>query len=464
MIHYFRINDPYRLIGLFLLLTVLFTPQIIDLPPLTIVELKSFIVGEKAREGFLPYSELIDHLPPLASWYYGFCDWLFGRSLIGRHVAAFFILFLQGAHIGLIFIEKRAFTENTYIPSFVFSVLILVSYDVISLTADLIAFGFLLLALGNLFKQIEFREQRDETILNLGLFISFASLFTFSYVIFFPGITLMLLIFTRNNLRQYLLLFFGFMLPHVLLFAIYAVYDHHPDLLERFYKANLLAGRSSLLSVKSLLILCAVPLFYLLLSLFVLTRNARLSKYQSQLLQAMSLWLALALIHAWLSPDLRTQTLLPAAPAVSFLFTHFFLLIRQKKYMEFNAWLIVLGVTATAYLARYEVIPVEWGKLPAPKTSLLFSGKRILVLEDAPGSLVNNRLSPPFIDWNLSRSVFEKPDEYGSVLLVNRLFQRDPPEIIVDPDNRMQKFFFRLPELERTYKKADGTHWIKISN
>lgn len=464
MIQYFRVNDPYRLIGLFLMLLVPATPLIVDLPPLTVVELKSFIVGEKAGEGFLPFSELIDHLPPLASWFYGICDWLFGHSLTGRHIAAFLILFFQGAFVGSIFIEKKAFTENTYIPSFVFSILFLLSFDVISLTADLVAFGFLLLALNNLFKQIEFREQRDETIVNLGLFISFASLFTFSYIIFFPGITLMLLMFTRNSIRQYLLLFFGFLLPHILLFTVYLVYNHHSDLLERFYQANLTLGRSSLLSFNSLLILCAVPLFYLILSFFVLNRNARLSKYQSQLLQAMLLWFILALIHAWLSPGLRMQTLLPIAPAVCFLFTHFFLLIRRKKYAEFNAWLFTLGIVTTSYLTRYEIITVEWGKLYAPIASQQFSEKRVLVLDDDPGSLINNRLSPPFIDWNLSKRVFEKPDEYGSVLLVNKLFQKDPPQIIVDPNNLMPKFFYRLPELERAYKKSGETQWIKISN
>lgn len=464
MIQYFRINDPYRLIGLFLMLLVLVTPQIVGIPPLTVVELKSFIVGEKVREGFLPFSELIDHLPPLASWFYGVCDWLFGRSLTGRHIAAFLILFLQGAFVGSIFIEKKAFTENTYIPSFVFSVLILLSFDVISLTADLVAFGFLLLALNNLFKQIEFREQRDETIINLGLFLSFASLFAFSYIIFFPGITLMLLMFTRNSVRQYLLLFFGFLLPHILLFTIYMVYDHHADLLERFYQANLTLSRSSLLSFNSLLILCSVPLFYLFLSFFVLNRNARLSKYQSQLLQAMLLWFTLALIHAWLSPGLRMQTLLPVAPAVSFLFTHFFLLIRRRKYAEFNAWLLTLGILATSYLTRYEVISVEWGELYAPKATLHFSEKRVLVLDNDPGSLINNRLSPPFIDWNLSKKIFEKHNEYTSVLLVNKLFQKDPPQIIVDPSNLMPNFFNRLPELERAYKKSGETQWIKISN
>lgn len=464
MVHYFRINDPYRLIGLFLLLCVLQIPLWIDPPPLTIPELKSFVVGEKVSEGFVLYSELIDHTPPLASWFYGVCDWLFGRSIMARHISAFIILFLQSAFISILFIDKKAFTENTYLPSLIFSVLTLVAFDITSLTADLAAFGFLLLALNNLFKQIEFREQRDETIVNMGLFISAASLFTFSYIFFLPAIMLLLLLFTRTSLRLYMLLLFGFMLPHALLMTVYLLQDNYAELVHRYYQYNFLMGRSSLLQAKTLLTLCCIPLFYLLLSMLILNRHARLTKYQSQLLQAMILWLVFALIHAWLSPDLRMQTLLPAAPAVCFLLTHFFLLIRRKKYAELNAWILVLGLATTGYLFRHEILPAGSAGLQVPSSKYAVSGKRVLVLDNDPGIWINNRPSPPFINWELSRIIFEGHDEYRHVLLVNKLFRDDPPEIIIDPENRMPPFFNRIPALSTKYKKSGEGYWTMISN
>lgn len=464
MIRYFRINDPYRLTGLFLLLFLLCLPQFIYLPPLTGIELKSMVLGEKVREGFIPYFEVIDHTPPLASWFYALADWAFGRSLAARHIAAFFILFLQGAFLGWILIQKKAFTENTWIPSFVFSILTLIAFDVMTLTADLAAFGFLLLALNNLFKQIEFREQRDETILNLGLYLSFASLFTFSYIIYFPGILLLLLLFTRTSLRKYLLLVFGFLLPHALLFSVYFVFDWHIDLMERFYQYNFALGRSSLLSFKTLLVLCSVPLVYLWVSVIVLNRNARLTKYQSQLLQVMLLWFAVGFIHAYLSPDLRTQTLLPMAPAVSFMFTYFFLLIRRRKLAEINGWVFVIGIASTGYFARYEFLPADWRGLLVPATSRPITQKKILLLEDDPGIWINNRLAPPFVNPELSRRIFNRADEYTCVLLVSRLFTKDPPEIIVDPQNQMQGFFNRIPGLKKDYRQTGKGLWERVSN
>lgn len=462
MIRYFRINDPYRLLGLLALIGLLFTPQLIDLPPVTLVELKGLVVGEKVAEGFMPYSEIIDHTAPLASWFYGFCNWLFGRSLLARHIFAFIILFLQSAFIGMMFIEKKAFTENTYVPSFIFSILTLLAFDIITLTADLAAFGFLLLALNNLFKQIEFRVQRDETLVNMGLYLGLSSLFTFSYLLFFPAFVLLLILFTRSSVRQYLLLCFGFLLPHVLVFTIYFLSDHQFDLIQRFYYYNFFIGRSALISFTGLLVLCSIPLIYLLPALVVLNRNARLTKYQSQLLQAMFLWFVFALMHAWLSPDLRPQTLLPVAPAVAFLLTHFFLLIRRRKFVEFYAWVFVAGITTTGYLARYELLPVNWSGLFVPAMQSV-TGKKILVLGNHPELWVQNRLSPPFINWELSRVVFDNADEYRSVLLVNKLFKADPPQVIIDPESRMQPFFNRLPALAARYKKS-AIGWEAVSN
>ncbi len=464
MIRYFRINDPYRLIGLLVMLCVLYLPLWLDPPALTTVELKSMVVGEKVSEGFTLYSELIDATPPLASWFYGFCNWLFGRSLMARHILAFVILFFQSAFISVLFIDKKAFTENTYLPSLIFSVLTLVAFDVASLTADLAAFGFLLLALNSIFKQIEFREQRDETIMNMGIYLSAASLFTFSYVLFLPCSALLLLLFTRTSIRQYLLLLFGFLLPHVLLLTVYFLHDNQIDLIHRYYQFNFSLARSTLLPINTLLILCSIPLFYLLVSVVILNRNARLTKYQSQLLQAMILWFLFALIHAWFSPDLRAQTLLPIAPAVSFLLTHFFLLIRRKHYTELNAWIFILGIVATAYLARYSVLPVTWTFLHVPATSHSVSGKKVLVLGNDPGIWLKNSPSPPFINWELSRSIFESPDEYSHVLLVNKLFRDDAPSIIIDPEEKMQPFFNRIPALSKRYKKSDNGYWTAISN
>ena len=236
-------------------------------------------------EGNVLYLELVDSVAPLAAWFNGLMDIVFGRSVLARHILAFFIIFLQSCYIGMVFANKRAFAENSYIPSLVSAILFNFSFDTICLTPELVGAGFLLPALNNLFKEIEFREQRDESIFNLGLYISLASLFSFSYSVYLIGVIITLTIFTRSSPRKYFLMIFGFVLPHLLLISSFYLMDGLTPVLDYYYIPNLQIGSNPYISASSVWVLAALPLAFLFISLVMMNRDARFSKYQSQLVQ-----------------------------------------------------------------------------------------------------------------------------------------------------------------------------------
>ncbi len=462
MLRYFRINDPYRLLALLALLIALSLPFFLDAPPLTSLELKTMVLGEKVAEGQTLYTEVIDRTPPLAAWFYGLCDVLFGRNVLSRHLVTFAILFIQSIFLGVVLINKKVFTENTYIPSLIFSLLTLLSFDMLSLTADLAAFGFLILALNAMLTEIEFRVQRDETIFNLGLFIGIAVLFRFSYVLFLPGFMLILIFFTRSSLRKYFLLLTGFGLPHLALACGYYINNNIEALWSRFYLSNLTIESSNLINLKSLFMLGGVPAFFLLVAFVMLNRGARLTNYQSQVLQAMFLMLVVGCIQIFFTSDLRPQSLLPLLLPVSFFMTHFLLIIRRRKFAEMNLWFFLLGIVSMLYLSRYQkFISVDYSSLWAGTSSVEFSNKRILMLADDPNAYVENTIAPAFVDWHLAAEIFSGSQYYESVILVNRLFVLDPPEVIIDPENRMVKFFERIPQLRDQYVKSGHHYWVR---
>lgn len=455
MLRYFRINDPYRLLGLLVLFTLLCLALFIDAPPLTLPELQRFLTGEKVANGFSLYTEIIDTLPPAAAWFNGALYWLAGRSLLADHLLAFFVLFCQAAFLGIILIDKKAFPENTYVPSFLFMTLTLVSFDFFSVTADLAAFGFTLLALNNLYKEVEFRTQRDETVFNLGVYISIASLLNFSFAIYLPGSILILALFTRNTLRKYLLLTTGFMLPHLVLITI-AYYRGHADAWWTYYYLHGLSFTSvELLSFKTILVLGAIPLLFLLVSLFILNRDAHLTKYQSQLTQVMFLWLLVGLIHVLITDNLRAQSLIVLIPSLSFFFTHFLLLIRRRKFAEISCWILLTGMATVFYLSRYGYLEsVDYSSLAVAEKSAGVNDKKILNLSEEESVYRTNTVSPPLTDATLRTTIFSNPDFYDHVLLVDKLFGIDPPDIIIDPENKMKPFLQRLPAMEKQYKKT----------
>lgn len=465
MIRYFRINDPYRLVGLFVLLLLLYLPFFIADSRLTIPELRDLILGEKLNEGHRMYKGVVDNSAPLAAWTHEMLDTLFGRSLLVRHILAFVIIFLQSAYVGIMFISKKVFTENTYIPSFLFALLSFFSWDTLSLSNELLGSGFLLLALNNIFQEIEFRNERDESIFNVGLCISLASLFAFSFIVYLPCAIVILLLFTRSNVRKYLLLIFGFLLPHLLTISIAYLTDATHETWKYFYLSNLSFERTQLVNLRTLLTLSALPLAYFVISLVMLNREARFSKYQSQILQAALLWILFSLLFVLYSKTLRPQTLIVFIPGMSILLTHFFLLIRRKKFVVMNSWILFAGIVSVAYLARFDKIEsVDYSTLLVQHDTGQYRGKRILVLGSEFDLYSDNYLATPFLNWSLVRPIFSNPDYYNNVTRVYRAFKNDPPELILDSNNLLERFFDRMPELRAQYLR-DGDRYIrKVSN
>jgi hypothetical protein len=466
LLRYFRINDPYRLLGLLLLFLVICLPLLIDLPPITYPELKSILIGERLNEGQGMYRGVVDNTAPLAAWFVEIVDSVFGRSILGRHIAAFILIFLQSVYVGIMFITRKVFNENTYIPSLLFCLLSVFSFDALMLSGELVGLTFLLLALNNLFKEIEFRVQRDETIFNLGLFISLASLFSFAYCIYVICALVVLFFFTRTPLRKFLLLVFGFLLPHLLILTFAYLNDSLSKLWEYYYVANLRFNRQTFISIQSLMVLSAIPLFYFIVSVFMLQREARFSKYQSQLLQTMFLWIGFSFIYIFYCKSFRPQNLIVFIPALAFLFSHFFLFIRRRRFAEMNIWIVLIGVTSTCYLARYN-------KLKSVNyESLIVSGpvegapynKKILILENDLSYFRQNKLATPYLNWGLSEGVFRNPDYYENVTEVYHFLRTDPPQIILDRENLMKPFLEQMPEIKKRYVRNGNLYNLSASN
>lgn len=466
MLQYFRINDPYRLLGLLAILILLYLPLFLNSPDMTYPELRSIVVGEKVHEGNIPYIEFLDSVAPFAAWFNGLIDILFGRSIMARHILAFVIIFLQASYLGVVFANKKAFAENSYIPSLIFSILFVFSFDTLSLSPELLGSGFLLPALNNLFKEIEFREQRNESIFNLGLYIGLASLFSFSYSVFLVGTILTLIIFTRSPARKYFLMMSGFLLPHVLVASAYYLMDGLNSLFTYYYVPNLSFDSERYISNSSLRVLCTLPVIFLVVSFIMMNRDARLSKYQTQLVQAMFFWLIFSILQVFYSKDFRPQNFISIIPGMTFFITHFLLLIRRKRLAEIYVWILLSGTVTVSYMARYGGISnVDYTDLFVSDTEFPVKNKRVLVLDSGWEVYKNNALASPFFNWSLAKDIFSHPEYYENLISVYDGILNDPPDIIRDKNDLLKPFLEKIPELRQLYVR-NGIYYNKrtISN
>lgn len=460
MLRYFRINDPYRLLSLLVLMILASLPVWIDLPEMTAQEIKDMVVGERVTNRIL-YVDLIDRTPPLLAVVDGLIDTMFGRSLVARRVIALALLFFQAAYFGILLINNRAYNENTYVPSLIAGLLFFFSFDMISLTPELLASTLLLLALNNVFKEIEFRVDRDSILLNLGIFIGLASLIVFSYSLFLIGAILVLVIFARTAARKIFLMLLGYGLVHAILFTGYYFLGHAGDLWRNFYLANLTA-QESVVTFRMMLVLGAIPLFFFVVSLFMLTREARFTRYQSQIFQVLFIWMLLAAIQLWIGSSKAPHAFIIFLPPLAYYISHYLVLIRRRRIAEVMLWIFLLGLMLMQITSRQgRWTQVDYAKLFAPASpyAAQISGKRVMVIGDDPGLYRDNTLGGSFLDWDLSKEYLEHPDFYENLIRLNNAFAEDPPEVIVDELNYMEAIFARLPKVRQLYRKEGSVYW-----
>lgn len=465
LLRFFRINDPYRLLGLLLLLGGLSLPFFINPAEIMQQELRNMLVGHALRSGNLMYVEIFDSTPPIASIFFALIEGMFGKSLGGYHTLALIILFFQASFFAILLINNKAYTDSSYVPALVFGLLCFFSFDMLSLSAELLASTILLLGLNNLFKEIEFKIQRDEIILNLGVYLGVATLLVFSYVIFFLATVLILLTFTRMGIRKFLLMFLGFVLPHLLLWAFYFYKGESAMLWQNFYVPNLTLTGESLLTAKTLFYLSLIPIIYFVFSLFMLNREARFTKYQSQLFQVMFLWMLCSFIYLFIARELTPHSFIIFIPSLAYFISHYLLLIRRKWIAETMLWLFIIGLLSVNFLSRNgKLTNIDYTALfpKESKYSLALKNKSVMMLTDDLSIFKENKLAGYFLDWRLAESVFKQPDVYENVILVAKTFQKNTPDVIVDPNDLMKNYFERIPALKAKYKREGEFYWLQI--
>ena len=464
MLRFFRINDPYRLLAILIFLILFSLPLMINPPALTKPELKSMVIGEAVNNGQLMYAEVYDSTAPVAAGAFGVVDWLMARSVMGRQIFALILIFFQAAFFAILLINNKAYNDNTYLPGFIYGLLCFVSFDFLSVTPELLGSTVLLLALNNLFREVEFRVQRDGTIINVGFYTGLASVFVFTYSIFLLAAFVMLIVFTRISFRKSLLLFFGFFLPHVVIGVYYYYSDALPALWNNFYLENLRHTDINLISGQSLLALGILPITYFVFSLFMMTREARFTKYQSQLFQVMFLWLVFCLIEVFLTRQLSPHSLIIMIPSLSYFFSHYLLLIRRKWIAESMLWILIFGIVSISSLAlKGNLGSVDYSRMfvAAPRKQVPVAGKKVMVLGDDLSVYKNNTLGGYFLDWRLSERTLNGVQYYDHVLTIDEMFHECPPDVIVDQQGLFRSLANRIPSLSTLYRKQGDNLYLR---
>ena len=458
MLTIFRINDPFRLLGVLLLLLAIRLPIIIGNFPLLIPELHWMVLGEYMAEGNQLYRDVWDFTGPLAGGVYWVIHQIVGRSPFIFHMLALFLVFYQASIFNWVLVQRDVFNEKTYIPALLYIIFMSLSFDFYTLSPPLMATTFLLLTAHKLFS-LNDRYTSDSDIFKMGLYLGVASMLYLPSVLFFIMVFLGMAFFRVTSSRHLMLIIFGF----ALIVAGYAVYYLFTGSLIEFFSQYLLSiitYPQSIIHVPLLEMvwLCLIPAVILFFAISKTFSERGFVNFQTNCQQLMVIWLIPATLSVLFTPRLSTYQLVVFAPPLAFFMTHWLLLIKKRVFAELLFFIAGISILFICYNSLFNYIPqikkMNYEGLLVAPSGLKASDQKILVLGDHLEHYAENQLGAPYLNWELSKRHFNDMDDYFNASAIHKNIIKDYPSIIIDTDGISQQLFNKLPVLAEKYRKS----------
>jgi len=460
LLAFFRINDPYRFIGIFLLIIAVRLPFFLGEMPLILPELEWMVVGESISFSNMLYSDVWDDIPPLSALVYSLLDFIFGRSQWAYQILALLIVFGQCVLFNQLLIANKAYKENTYVPAMIFTILMALFFDFFTLSPVLMSGFFILLVINGIFFHIA-HKARDERFLNMGLSLGFAVLFFLPSLIYLPIVLLTLGLYSNMDLKKYVLLFFGFIFPLVLVGIFFFWHGALREFLDYYFLSWISTPINKFVEWRTLFFI-GLPTAILLIFAWISVYSAkRYNNQQTNFLLVMMWFLIGAFAIIFVVKDRAPHQMMVFIPPCAFYLSHFFLLIRRK----FLAEIFFLSFFATTLLINFGtlrglIVPPKWLNFEGLLTKStpwddLVAGKRVLIIGNDLNAYAGAQLATPYLNWELSKRHFNQLQHFNNLSLVYENFTSDLPHIIIDQKNIVPELFQQMPTIASRYTKGN---------
>ncbi len=456
MISFFRINDPFRLVIVFIVLLIIRLFIILDIPPLTVPELNALIIGEKMGDSYQMYADIWDNTGPIAAGIYWVLDELFGKNILVHHILAMLLIFVQATYFNQMLIRKEQFRnrEKTYLPAFLYVIFAAMSFDMMTLSPPLIALTFLLVVIRKVFSVND--KANNDDILISGVYLGIAMMLYLPSGFFAIFVMLGFALFRTVTFRQYMLLMYGISFSFGVIILYYYWMGAHQEFFTNYMLTLFSISSTGLVNLWSLGLLMLTPFLWLLLGMSkVFFGRTSFINYQTNCQFLMLVWLVIVTICLLFSFRLTTSYLILYVPALTFFTAHYFMLVRRKLLAELSlATMLTLILTVsfgmyygTEYFKRF-----NYDKLTVEENQAIAS-KKILVLGEKLSLYHHNKLATPYLNWKLAQQHFKNLHYYDMLLTIYDNFQKDQPEIIIDEARFIPILFDKIPLLAKDYQQ-----------
>ncbi|RDC65739.1 hypothetical protein [Adhaeribacter pallidiroseus] len=456
MIRYFRSLLLSRLLSLVLLFLAIRIPLVFWGVPLTLPELKEMVLGERMANGYLLYRDIFDSEAPLAAGIYWLIDLLAGRSLLVYRLLPIFLILIQALRLNSVFNRHNVHPDRTYLPALLYLVASSVFFELDTLTPLLLGMTFVIFSLNYL---ISFSKEGENNrqLFKAGFILGLGALCYLPLVLFLVIALFAIILFASSSFRSSLLLICGFIFPYSVVLTYYLYTGSITNFLDFHLLPDWNFQVDFLLVPVDVLKILALPLVFLIFTVLHTITHAPGLNYQAKILQLMLVWLPVAVVIAIIGKKISTQALLLFLPALAYYGTSFFLQIRKAVIRETFFLVFFSGVILLRFLTFLGWVPFFQIKLtdllvnPAPKYAII-QDKNLLVLNRDLNYYQYNRLTSPYLNWDIAKNDFNELDTYQAVFKIYQNIATHYPDYIVADPQLMRELQYKIPNAFGAYQ------------
>ncbi len=466
MLTFFRVNDPFRMLAIFLLLLLVRLPYWVSGDYLTLPELGWMLLGERLAEGNHLYAGVWDDTAPLSAGVYGLIEWVFDRRQIVYTLLAAWLTTYQALIFNGLLNSRKAYRENTYVPALVYVLLMSISFDFYTLSPVLMALTWVLLAFRNALHKIE-GSVRDTQVLRTGVYMGMAALFYLPSLVFVIPAFYAYMLFASLSPRRALLLLYGTLLPFLAVLTYFYLIGAATEFTNQYLLSFAQLPNHHHVSGLSLLMVIAIALIFFVVALSQLVQYRRYTIQQTQLQQVMFVMVITALSSIFLVRALAPFHLLFFVPSFAFFITHHLLIIRRLLWAEIATALLVILLPLSGYLFLFDMFSVNQlahtDKLMVQTTAYdkAVAGKRVLVLGTDQSIYRYAKPATPYLNWQIASRQFDNINYFENLSSVYAHLTADMPDLIIDEATLMPTLIERIPEIRNTYRNDTGAIYVR---
>lgn len=457
MLKLFRLNDPYRLVLIFILLVVIRGIWLIYGLPLPLFGFKWQLLGSWLAQNHMIYADSYDYTGPLSALVFKWMTILFGNSRWIHIIFSTLLIILQAGIMNTIFIRNKAYHENTYVLAFIYIILMCGVMDFYMLSPQLMSITFIIISMNNIFRRID-NQATDEMFLTSGIYLGIASFFYLPASIFLVSYLISFLLFSTAIARRLILLSLGATIVFSVVWGYFFWHNAEAAFFTSFFDAGFFRDKIYYLSYSELLIQGLAILIFTVVSLSIFF-TARFTNFQQKIQRVMFIFMISAVFCIWISPELSGAEMIFMVPSVAFFITHHLLLLRRWWTRTFIPLVVIFSIILFPFLWMGQFAKEELflsGSLPYKNQRIMLMGEDLSVYE-------GNTIASPFLDAYVSKQRLEGLKYYEDASEIYDTILAANADIIIDRWGYFPKMMEIFPDLGKRYVLKDAVYQ-KINN